>query len=109
VVNADGSMNNAKLAVGLGSPLGNGFYDGHLFVSDNGSIAKIDLDGGGIVQRIEVDGASDLNGMDIDEKGIIYAADSGGNKIVKVSPEGEVSVILESEELNSPNGVFIRS
>lgn len=108
IVNADGSIKNAKWVEGLGSPLGSDFYNGHLYVNDDGNIVKIDIESGKIIERIRVDGASDLNGMDIDENGNIYAADSDGNKVFKVSQNGEITVVFEGEELNTPNGVFIK-
>lgn len=108
LVNADGSIKQAKWVEGLGSPLGNDFYNDHLYVSDNGTIVKINIEDGTIEERIGIEGASDLNGMDIDEQGNIYAADSDGNKIFKVSQNGEVTVVFEGEELNTPNGVLIK-
>jgi outer membrane protein assembly factor BamB len=108
IVNADGSVENARWVEGLTSPLGNDFYNGHLFVNDGGNIVKIDIESGNVIEKISVEGAADLNGIDIDEAGNIYAADSDGNKIYKVTQDGEVTLLFEGEELNEPNGVFIK-
>jgi len=108
IVNADGSVKNARWVEGLTSPLGNDFYNGHLFVNDGGNIVKIDIESGNVIEKISVEGAADLNGIDIDEAGNIYAADSDGNKIYKVTQDGEVTLLFEGEELNEPNGVFIK-
>jgi DNA-binding beta-propeller fold protein YncE len=108
IVNADGSVNNARWVEGLTSPLGNDFYNGHLFVNDGGNIVKINIESGNVIEKISVEGATDLNGIDIDEAGNIYAADSDGNKIYKVTQNGEVTLLFEGGELNEPNGVFIK-
>ncbi|MBK5193998.1 MAG: hypothetical protein JJE07_12480 [Flavobacteriaceae bacterium] len=108
IVNPDGSIKVAKWVEGLTSPLGNAIYNGYLFQNDKDNILKIDIESGEIVERIQVEGANGLNGMTIDENGNIYSADSGGNKIFKLTPDKEVSVIFEGEELNRPNGVLVR-
>lgn len=108
IVNADGSLKNARWVEGLGSPLGNDFYNGHLFVNDGGNIVKINIESGKVIEKIAVEGAAKLNGIDIDEEGNIYAADSDGNKIFKVTQEGGVTLLFEGMELNEPNGVFIQ-
>lgn len=108
IVNADGSVKNARWVEGLTSPLGNDFYNGHLFVNDGGNIVKINIESGNVIEKISVEGATDLNGIDIDEAGNIYAADSDGNKIYKVTQDGEVTLLFEGGELNEPNGVFIK-
>jgi len=107
MVNADGSIKNAKWVEGVGAPLGNDFYDGHLYVNDKSTVIKIDIETGKIVEKIQVEGAKRLNGIDIDGEGNIYSADIDGNKIIKITPEGEVSIVIESEALNKPNGVIV--
>ncbi|MDT0684982.1 hypothetical protein [Autumnicola psychrophila] len=108
IVNADGSVENAKWIEGLSSPLGNDFYNDYLFVNDGGDIVKISIKSGNIIEKIPVKGAANLNGIDIDKTGNIYAADSEGNKIYMVTQDGEVTLLFEGEELNKPNGVFIK-
>ncbi|MDX1619334.1 MAG: hypothetical protein R3224_11160, partial [Balneolaceae bacterium] len=98
----------ARLTEGLCTPLGYDYYTGFLYVNDNGQVVKIELEDGSIRERISVEGASDLNGMDIDEEGNIYAADSDGNKVFRITPSGESVILYEGEELNTPNGVLIR-
>ena len=108
LVNVDGGIITERWVEGLASPLGNEFYNGHLFVNDGGNIIKINIESGDIVERIAVEGAANLNGIAIDETGIIYAADSRGNKIFKITENGEVSLLYEGEDLESPNGVSVR-
>jgi len=109
IVNTDGSIKNAKWVEGLGAPLGNDIFDGHLYVNDNIKIVKINIGSGEIVDRIQVEGAKRLNGISVDQKnGDIYSADIEGNKIFKVTQNGEVSIAFESDELDRPNGVLIK-
>lgn len=108
IVNIDGSILTEKFVEGLGSPLGNDFYNGHLFLNDGANIIKINIESGDIVERMAVEGASNLNGIDIDNMGNIYAADSRGNRIFKVTQTGKTSLLYEGEDLNSPNGVSVR-
>src|SRR5690606_4735526 len=107
IVNPNGSVKESKWVEGLTSPLGNGIYNGYLFQNDKNNIIKIDLESGEIVERILVEGANGLNGMTIDGNGNIYSADSGGNKIFKITPDKEVTIVFEGEELNRPNGVLV--
>ena len=109
IVNADGKIMDARWVEGLTSPLGTDFYRGHLYINDKGNIVKVDLESGEILEKISVEGAVTLNGMDIDDHGNIYSADIDGNKIFKVTPGGEASVVFEGEMLNRPNGVHIRN
>ena len=108
LVNVDGSVKVEKWVEGLTSPLGNYFYNDHLFVNDGGNIIKIEIESGKIIERFAVEGASSLNGIDIDEAGNIYAADSRGNKIFKISQKGETTLLYEGEDLKGPNGVSVR-
>src|SRR5690554_964560 len=108
IVNIDGSIKNANWVEGLETPLGNDLFDGHLYVNDNTKIVKINIENGEIVDRIQIEGAKRLNGISIGPNGDIYSADIDGNKIFKVTQNGEVSIAFESDELDRPNGVLIK-
>ncbi|WP_257657128.1 outer membrane protein assembly factor BamB family protein [Parapedobacter lycopersici] len=107
LVGADGSIKNAKWVTGFKGPLGNEVHGDFLYVNDRNTIVKIDIATGKIVERITVDGAGALNGMDIAEDGTIYAADSKTNGIFRVSPDGQAKMIVQSDSLETPNGVLI--
>lgn len=108
IVNTDGSVKSVQWVEGLGAPLGNDIYDGHLYVNDNTTIVKINIASGEIVERIQVAGATRLNGISVGPNGDVYSADIDGNKIFKITQNGEVSVAFESDELDRPNGVLIK-
>ncbi|MDZ7691455.1 MAG: hypothetical protein U5K69_10045 [Balneolaceae bacterium] len=55
IVNADGTIQNARWVEGLSSPLGNDFHDGSLYVNDNGQIVQIDIESGAISKRIPIE------------------------------------------------------
>ncbi len=107
IVNANGSVKNAKWLEGFTAPLGNALHDGHLYVNEPNTIVKIAIEKGEVVARIALSEAIRLNGIAIHEDGTIYAADSQGNKVFKVDQEGTVTVVFEGDELNTPNGVLI--
>lgn len=107
LVNTDGSIKNAKWVTGFKGPLGNDVHGDFLYVNDRSTVVKIDIASGEIVDRIAVAGAEALNGMDIAEDGTIYAADSRTNKVFRIRPDGEITVVVESDSLETPNGVLI--
>ncbi len=108
IVNTDGSVENTQWVKDLGAPLGNDIYDGHLYVNDGTEIVKINIESGQIVEKIEIEGAKRLNGISVGPNGDIYSADIEGNKIFKVNQAGEVSIAIESDELDRPNGVLLK-
>ena len=83
--------------------------DGTLLVSDNRhAITKILPDGS--QEHLGVSG--ETNGMTMDKKGNIYLADWQENKILKMTPDGEMEVVLEDlngEPLGPTNYVFVDS
>lgn len=109
LLNADGSIENARWAEGLAAPLGIDIHEGYLYVNDPAAVVKIDLKTGKVVQRIEVAEAKRLNGIDVDGQGVIYSADIEGNRIFRIQPDGNSQVFIESEALDRPNGVLVRN
>lgn len=109
LLNADGSIGNARWAEGLEAPLGIDVHDGYLYVNDPTAVVKIDLKSGKVSQRIEVAGAKRLNGIDVDGQGVIYSADIEGNRIYRIQQDGTSHVLIESETLDRPNGVLLRN
>lgn len=108
LVNKDGSIKTADWVTGFKGPLGNDVYDGFLYVNDRNTVVKIEIATGEVVERIAVEGAGALNGMDIADDGTIYAADSRTNGIFRITPDGQSEMIVQSDSLETPNGILIQ-
>jgi hypothetical protein len=93
--------------------------DGSLYAACPSAILKITTDGSvsTIVHPIELkdcDHTSDsalpdpsLRGLSLDANGNIYAAASSCRRVVKITPKGQVSSILQSEHPWLPTGVAV--
>lgn len=83
--------------------------DGTLWVSDNRhAVTKILPDG----TQENLGKSGETNGLTIDKHGNILLADWGHNKILKMSPSGEMEVVLEDlngKPLGPTNFVFLDS
>ena len=83
--------------------------DGALYITEAGNpgantIRKITMDGKiAIIATIP----SYCRGLAVDAKGDIYVASTGNRKLIKISPQGQVTEILKEEEPWSPTGVAI--
>jgi hypothetical protein len=78
---------------------------GNFFVSNNrGQVIKIDAKGD---QKILCNDRNDPEGVKTDIKGNVYIALAGENKIVKISPEGNISNIAISLALNKPKDIAL--
>ena len=103
----NGRILTQKWAVGFNAPKGLGIYGTELYVADIDAVVMVDLNEGSIKKRIEIEGATFLNDIAVSDKGTIFVSDTfGGNTIYQIK-EGKVSVLLRSEELNYPNGLWI--
>ncbi len=88
-----------------------------LYILDRESVKVMEEDGAVSVlasglkeedpENIPFSGANILFDFTVDETGNVYLAYYGNRKVLKVSPEGEVSVFLESEGPWSPHGVDV--
>ena len=48
-----------------------------------------------------------LRGLAVDKDGVVYAAANGCRRVLKISPQGNVEIILKSEAPWSPTGVAV--
>ncbi len=98
---------------------------GHLWIAANGCVFK--AEGGGLKPLVELPplptNNSSMTGITAGSAGEIYMADSEGNKVVKVSPDGNTTVVAGTgnrgfsgdkgpatdAELSGPNSVALDS
>ncbi len=102
----DGKMLEPKWVVGLNSPKGLRSQGGTLWVSDIDRLVGIDIAEGAVRHAVEVEGAQFLNDVAADEHGAVYVSDMLGNKIHRYK-DGQLSVLADGEELESPNGLLV--
>jgi hypothetical protein len=111
-------IDGATEGVELDAPKGMAFRGQTLYVADIDHIRGFDRETGEPVEDIHIDGATFLNGLAVDEvRGILYASDTGftsengdfvpagTDAIYQISLDGEVSVLVQDEELGGPNGL----
>jgi sugar lactone lactonase YvrE len=110
-VSGEGRLVAAKWVTGLRSPKGIHRRGDDLLVADVGQVVIIDVAGARIRQTIDLDrlGAKFPNDVTVDDRsGDAYVSDMLRNTIYRI-PAGKAlaEVWLESEALDSPNGLFL--
>lgn len=107
IVSMDGRIVNEKWMINLNAPKGLAIYDRSLYVADIDELVEIDIDRGRILNRYKVDDAKFLNDVTATTNGDIYVSDMVLNRIHVLSG-GEFTIWLETEALESPNGLLAR-
>ena len=92
--------------------------DGSIYFSENSAVRKITMQGDVwvLASRIQVPGCSTdrvpemppgpyLRGLAVDSRGVVYVAANGCRSLLKITPRGEVSVVLQAPSPWSPTGV----
>lgn len=98
--------------------------DGAFYFTDGRSVRKLGADGAvtfltrGVAAATAVAGSSretskgdshaHLLGLSVDARGQIYAADLAGRRLLKITPDGQASTVLQSGEEWMPTGVAHR-
>ncbi len=95
------------LVEGLDSPKGMAIYKDKLYVADITVLVVIDLETGEI-EKYSGEKAVFLNDITVDDSGRIFVSDTFGNAIY-VLEKGTFTRWLNSEELDSPNGLYAES
>lgn len=103
----DGRIEELEWVSGLDGPKGMALYGTKLYVSDITDLVEIDVISGSITQRYVAEGAIFLNDVAVDDNGTVYVSDMVTNTIHKLA-DGEFSTWLQSEALESPNGLHIQ-
>ena len=103
-LNTDGTVANAKFAVGMDAPAGLAVKDGVLYAADRDGVAMFDAATGAAKGKVVMEGVGFLNDMTV-WKGDVLVSDSGTATIHKVTPEG-ASVFATSEGWAGINGLL---
>jgi sugar lactone lactonase YvrE len=96
--------------------------DGSLYITDANAIRKITLDGkvsqfaspeiigsgkDRAVNPPPESEASYCRGLAVDSQGVVYVAATGSRRVIKITPRGDVSTILQAPSPWSPTGVAV--
>ena len=94
--------------------------DGSIYYTENNAIRKITAQGqvSTVMAGIPLAGCAPipgagadyrplLRGLDVDARGTVYVAASGCGSVMKVTPDGQVSTILQLQSPWSPTGVVV--
>ncbi|CAK9077875.1 Uncharacterized protein SCF082_LOCUS37328 [Durusdinium trenchii] len=107
-ISPDGKMIQDKWVRGLHAPKGMVIVQDRLYVADIDALIEIDLTDGKIVRRHIAQGAKILNDVAADSEGRVYVSDWGSQAIWRFE-DGRFEKWLESDDLQSPNGLFVES
>ena len=103
-LNPDGTVANARFAVGLDAPLGLVVHQGVLYAADRDGVAMFDATTGAARGKVPIEGVDFLNDMTV-WKGDVLVSDSGTATIHRVRPEG-ASVLASSRDWEGINGIL---
>jgi sugar lactone lactonase YvrE len=104
----DGKIIAMEWVKGLDGPAGLAVAKGKLYAADVDRIVEIDTATGEITRRYEASGAKFLNDLAADKEGRIYASDMLTNSIW-VLDSGKLSLFVQDDTLENPNGLLIES
>lgn len=106
-ISPTGEILELNWITGLNDPKGLLLMEDQLFVTDKTEFVEMDPQTGEVTRRIAVEGAESLNDITSGNNGTIYISDMGKSSIYKREPSGEITEWMNSEDLNSPNGLLV--
>ena len=89
----------------LDAPKGMALKGDRLYVTNIDALYEIDVKTNVSTEKVKIDTAQFLNDVAVGPEGAVYFSDSRTNTIYKLQ-NNEVSVFLNSDELNGPNGLY---
>ena len=114
LINPDGSVHTSKWigvsrdGLELNNPIGSAIRNGMLYTVDSGFVRSFDLETGRPIRSIQVPDAGFLNGIGVADDGTMYVSETRPKEVLyRVTPDGDVSVIVDGDPLARPNGVAI--
>jgi len=112
----DGKGTEAKFSSVGGLTFG---ADGSLYLTDGVSLRRVTMDGTvtTVANNLNVRTKEDkpalfeglygsLAGLTVNSNGVVYLADAGNRRLLKVNPDGKVEVALRADPPFFPNGAF---
>jgi streptogramin lyase len=94
--------------------------DGSVYYTDDSSIRRITakgvistvatvpaLAGGPAIPGVEANSRPYLRGLEVDATGIMYVAASGDGRVLKITPEGKVTTLIQTQSPWSPTSVAL--
>jgi len=108
ILNPNGKIATLNWITGLNDPKGLGIFNGKLYVGDLTQLVEIDIAKGKITQRYDADDALMLNDIAILPNGDVFATDTRKNRVYRLS-EGKLTLFMDNQDLNRPNGLFYDS
>ncbi len=133
LINHDGTINTLRWLVSdeetgayVNDPFGSDIVNGVLYLADrvggtsddDPSIATVtmwDVETGAWIGDVQVPDSTGFNDIAVTADGVIYASDSGANRLFQVNPDGTWSILVDDNGENNqqgetfqlPNGVAI--
>ncbi|QQR40006.1 SMP-30/gluconolactonase/LRE family protein [Devosia rhizoryzae] len=114
LINPDGTVHTAKWigatrdGLTLNHPLGSAIGNGTLYAADMDTVRMFDLATGEPSGEVQIPEANLLNGIAATDDGTVYVTNTRDpQRLYKITPEGEASVLVEGGPLMAPNGVAI--
>jgi outer membrane protein assembly factor BamB len=104
-ISPEGQILILEWVKGLNSPKGMGIVGDFLFVSDITRVVKIDIAQGKVAGEIDIPGSQLLNDVATDQQGNVYVSDMNGNAVYMIKG-GKPELLVKSEKLNGPNGLY---
>ena len=101
-----GAVLAPRWADGLDAPTGMAAVEGSLYVVDRGRVHEIEIETGRTIREIELPGSEFANDAAATPEGQVFVSDTATNRIYRIV-DGKAAIWLESEELQSPNGLWI--
>jgi len=103
---ADGRLETLEWIAGLNNPTGLAVHGDVLYAAEGRQIAEIDIPSARVVRRHPAQGALFLNDVAVAPNGDVYASDSRGGAIYRLSA-GRLEEWLRSPAIAAPNGVHV--
>lgn len=105
LIEADGTVSEARWAEGLDAPKGMAVHEGVLYVADVTQVRRFDIATRGALAPLPAAGASFLNDMTV-WNGQVLVSDSAGARIYRLSDGAFSAWVADEERLAGVNGLL---